>query len=67
MKEIHKTNIAVVFSTKRSGELPKTWKGRKVIDSDLHDLRLLDKKGVICGLRAKGKARKDKSGFVVEA
>lgn len=45
--------------------LPETWRGFKVIDGDESDLRFLDEKGVIVGLRAKGKARKDKSGFVV--
>ena len=35
-----------------------------VIDGDEHDLRFLDPKGVIVGLKAKGKARKDMSGFV---
>ncbi len=29
-----------------------------------NDLRFLDKKGVIVGLKAKAKAKKDKSGFV---
>jgi hypothetical protein len=55
-------NIAVVFD-----ELPKTWMGRKVINADEHDLRILDKKGVICGLSQKGDARKDNSGFVIRS
>lgn len=59
-------NVAIVFSTKRKEKLPQSHNGFKVIDGDEHDLRFLDKKGVIVGLRAKGKARKDKSGFVVE-
>lgn len=54
-------NVAVVFS----GDLPKKYLGRKVIDADLHDLRFLDKRGVICGLTAKGDGKKDASGFVV--
>ena len=54
-------NVAVVFS----GELPAEYAGRPVHDSDSHDLRFLDPAGVICGLKAKGKARKDSSGFVV--
>jgi len=56
-----KVNIAVVFANK----LPKKYKGRKVIDADQHDLRFLDKPGVICGLDAKGDGKKDTSGFVV--
>lgn len=64
------TNVAVVFSTKRGRELPATYLGRPVIDGDETDLRFLDDKstdgkGLIVGLRAKGKARKDCGGFVV--
>jgi hypothetical protein len=55
-------NIAVVFHGK---ELPVTFMSRTVIDGDLHDARIDDPKGVIVGLRAKGTARKDTSGFVV--
>jgi hypothetical protein len=54
--------MAVVFHGK---ELPITFMNRKVIDGDLHDARIDDPKGVIVGLRAKGPARKDVSGFVV--
>lgn len=57
------SNIAVVFHGK---ELPVTFMDRKVIDGDLHDARIDDPKGVIVGLRAKGTARKDVSGFVVQ-
>lgn len=59
-------NIAVVFDTGKGKDLPAEWRGRKVIDADLHDARFLDPKGVICGLRAKGQAKKDTSGFVVK-
>ena len=55
-----KQNIAVVFN-----KLPRTYLGRKVIDGDLNDLRFLDPKNSIVGLIAKGKAKKDNSGFVV--
>lgn len=55
-------NIAVVFRN----ELPIAWGGREVIDGDTHDLRFLDKPNVIVGLRAKGPAKKDTSGFVVD-
>ena len=57
-----KHNIAVVFRTK---DLPITFKGKKVIDGDLTDMRFLDESNVIIGLKAKGKARKDTSGFVI--
>jgi hypothetical protein len=58
-------SVAVVFDTKKGEALPDTWRGYKVTDGDENDLRFLDEKGVIIGLRAKGKAKKDKSGFVV--
>ena len=54
-------NVAVVFRK----ELPDTYLGRKVINGDETDLRFLDPKNVIVGLKAKGKAKKDCSGFVV--
>ena len=54
-------NVAMVFDK----VLPKTYMGKKVINADEHDLRFLDPKGVICGLAAKGKAKKDDSGFVI--
>ena len=55
-------NIAVVFHAK---ELPVRFMGKPVIDGDLHDARIDDQKGVIVGLRAKGTAKKDTTGFVV--
>ena len=58
-------NVAVVFSTKKTEKLPDEWKGYEVINGDEHDLRFLDKKGVVVGLTAKGRAKKDTTGFVV--
>jgi len=58
-------NVAVVFSIKKGEDLPATWQGREVVDGDLHDLRFLDGKNKVVGLRAKGKAKKDQSGFSV--
>ncbi len=59
-------NVAVVFDTKKGVELPETWYGFEVVDGDTTDLRFLDPKGgYVVGLRAKGKARKDTTGFVV--
>lgn len=54
-------NVAVVFD-----KLPQTYLGKPVIDGDETDLRFLDPKGVVVGLKAKGKAKKDTSGFVVK-
>jgi hypothetical protein len=53
-------NVAAVFK-----EMPETYIGRKVINGDETDLRFLDEKGVIVGLKAKGKAKKDTTGFVI--
>lgn len=53
-------NVAVVFN-----ELPKTYLGYPVINGDLSDVRFNDSRPCIVGLIAKGKARKDKTGFVV--
>lgn len=41
-------NVAMVFD-----KLPDTFEGYKVINADLDDLRFLDPKGVICGLKYK--------------
>jgi hypothetical protein len=60
-------NVAVVFTTPKGDTLPKTYLGRPVIDGDEHDLRFLDPSGVVVGLRAKGRARKQHGGFVVVA
>jgi hypothetical protein len=56
-------NVAVVFSTKT---LPETYINRSVFNGDESDLRFLDPKNVIVGLYAKGRAKKDSSGFVVQ-
>jgi len=53
-------NVAVVFKT-----LPTAWHGFPVINGDESDWRPSDKRGVVVGLKAKGKARNDSSGFVV--
>lgn len=57
-------NVAVVFAGKT---LPETYMGRPVINGDEHDARFLDPVGCIVGLKAKGKAKQDTSGFVVKA
>lgn len=60
-------NWAVVFNTPKGQPLPETFKGRKVVDADETDLRFLDPAGCVAGLRAKGPARHDRSGFVISA
>jgi hypothetical protein len=53
-------NVAAVFK----GGLPETFMGRRVINGDESDLRFLDPVGVVVGLKAKGKAKRDTTGFV---
>lgn len=55
-------NLVVVFG----GEQPESFLGRPVVNGDESDLRFLDPVGVVVGLKAKGSARKDSSGFVVQ-
>ena len=57
------TPMAVVFRN----DLPPVWAGQKVIDGDLSDIVNVKAGGVIVGLRAKGKAKLDRSGFVVDS
>lgn len=67
-------NVAVVFnicSCKRAckHEMPDiglTYLGHRVISGDHDDLRFLDPTGVIVGLKAKGRAKTDATGFVVD-
>ena len=56
-------SVAVVF---RKPYQAKTWRGYKVGDGDKDDLRFLDPQGVIVGLKAKGDAKHDDTGFVVD-
>ena len=55
-------NISAVFRK----YLPKEYKGYKVINADDTDLRFTDDNNVIAGLVAKGQAKKDYSGFVLD-
>jgi len=57
-------NIATVFGIKKSQPMPESYEGLPVFNGDDSDLRFLDPKGVVVGLYAKGKAKKDTSGFV---
>jgi hypothetical protein len=57
-------NIAVVFGIKKTLPMPESYLGRPVFNGDESDLRFLDPKGVVVGLYAKGKAKKDTTGFV---
>ena len=57
-------NIAVVFGIKKTLPMPDSYLGLPVFNGDESDLRFLDPKQVIVGLYAKGKAKKDVTGFV---
>ena len=57
-------NVAMVFDTKVGQPLPLSWHGVTVVDGDESDDRTLDPRGRIVGLRAKGFAKQDRSGFV---
>lgn len=53
-------NVAVVFD-----KIISAWNGFAAVNGDESDLRFLDPKNVVVALKAKGKAKLDKSGFVV--
>lgn len=55
-------NVAMVFRN----SLPSSYFGHEVIDGDETDLRFLDGSGKIIGLKEKGLAKKDSTGFVLE-
>ena len=55
-------NVAMVFRK----SLPATYFGHDVVDGDETDLRFLDGSGKIIGLKEKGLAKQDETGFVLE-
>jgi hypothetical protein len=57
-------NVAAVFGVKPH-QLPDAYAGRPVVDGDNDDLRFLDPTGVFVGLSAKGRGKRDTSGFVI--
>lgn len=63
------SNMAVVFRTKARAEeaIRDGWNGYPVVSGDETDLRFLDPQGgYVVALYAKGRAKKDTSGFVVD-
>jgi len=56
--------MAVVF--KHKDKIPNTFVGMTCVDGDDSDIRFNDPHGVVVALYAKGKARHDTSGFVVD-
>ncbi len=63
-------NVAVVLrgcgTSRHPLPFPETWNGRPLIDGDMSDVRFLDdpRSGAYVGLRPKGRALRDDSGFV---
>jgi len=57
--------IAVVFRSEKL--IPKNFLGLKCISGDNTDIRHIEKHNLIVALYAKGKARKDNTGFVVDS
>ena len=57
--------VAVVFRTRES--IPETFQGLQCIGGDDSDVRHLEPRGVVVALYAKGPARRDVSGFVVDS
>lgn len=55
-------NVAAVFA---GDKLPKYWHGFRVVDGDKSDIEMLNFSGVVLGLKAKGEAKRDRSGFVI--
>ena len=61
---VNNSRIAVVFRTENI--IPKEFMGMKVVNGDQHDIRFQEPQGVVSALKAKGKAKQDVSGFVVD-
>lgn len=58
-------NVAAVIDVKKRDVLPATFGGYPVLDGDRHDYRVFDPApGYIVGLRPKGTAKHDATGFV---
>lgn len=57
--------LAVVFRNRK--DIPATFLGLECVDGDDSDIRHIDPHGVVVALYAKGNAKKDYTGFVVDA
>jgi hypothetical protein len=57
--------IAAVFRSQK--DIPSEFMGMQCVDGDNSDIRHMDPQGVIVALYAKGKAKADYSGFVVDS
>jgi hypothetical protein len=61
------SNVTVVLQLRRKDPMPTMWNGLPVVDGDKNDARYEDPRGVVVGLRAKGKAFRSDSPFVRSA
>ena len=63
-------NVAAVVRVRKSQPIPSPYnfggRYRKVIDGDASDVRFADSAGTVIGLRAKGRAKRDTTGFVID-
>lgn len=65
----YNASLVMVYRTKNDIANARTWFeecGQRVVDGDANDLRFLDTPKSIVMLKAKGKARTDQSGFVLD-
>jgi hypothetical protein len=58
----HNSRVAVVFQ--KQSDIPQSFREWPVIDGDNSDVRHIEPRAVVVALYAKGKAKKDSSGFV---
>ena len=59
--------VAVAVDIRKGQPMPTTFHGAPMVDGDASDDRWSTAPGVVVGLRAKGAARKDSTGFVFRA
>jgi len=57
--------IAVVFRSRK--DIPENFLGMECVDGDASDIRHMDPQGVVVALYAKGAAKRDTTGFVVDS
>ena len=58
----HNSRVAVVFQ--KQSDIPQSFREWPVIDGDNSDVRHIEPRAVVVALYAKGKAKKDNTGFV---
>ena len=66
VKKAVASNLRIATVFRKQSEIPKSFMGMTCVDGDDSDLRPYDAQGVVVALYAKGPAKKDTSGFVVD-